>query len=258
MKSRNDTQPQATKQEHQGVNWLLETLRKSESPVVINIVGAATNVAVALNKEPKLFEKKCRGIYLNAGAANSIKDRKLEYNVKLNPLAFSAIFDAPCPVYWMPCATRTNVWKVEGYGSYYGFMQKDILPFLSEKLQNFFMFMFSKKESHRWFSYLKGEVETDLLRKYEQEKRNMWCTAGFIHAAGMGVNSSGGLIPYKPDESSVFSFSPIDAVCDDQGYVDWKLSKKHGDRYIFHVNDIENYQEAVTLAMKDLLLQLSE
>lgn len=256
MTSRKDTQPQASKQEHQGVNWLLETLRKSETPVVINIVGAATNVAVALNKDPELFKKKCRAIYLNAGAANSIKDRKLEYNVRLNPLAFAAIFDAPCPVYWMPCATRTNVWKVEEYGSYYGFTQKDILPFLSKRLQNFFMFMFTKKESHRWFSYLNGEPETSLLRKFGEEKRNMWCTAGFIHAAGKNISPDGRLIPSRSKMLSVSSFLPIDAKCDDQGYVDWKRAKLLGNRFIFHVNDTSSYQKAVTLAMKDLLLQL--
>ena len=57
MTDRNDIQPQATPAEHQGVNWLLNTLQKSEVPVVINIVGAATNVAVALKKNPELFRK---------------------------------------------------------------------------------------------------------------------------------------------------------------------------------------------------------
>jgi len=256
MKSRKDTQSQATNIEIQGVNWLLKTLRESEKPVVINIVGAATNVAVALKKEPELFKKKCKAIYLNAGSANSIKDRKLEYNVKLNPLAYAAIFDAPCPVYWMPCTTRTNIGEVGEYGTYYRFVQKEILPFLPEKLQNFFVFMLAKKESHKWFSYLNGKPETELLNQFGESVRNMWCTAGFIHAAGKKVSPEGELIPGDSEKNPVCSFVPVKASCDDQGYVDWKTDKKPGNRYIFHVDDLNNYQEAMTLAMKELLLQL--
>ncbi len=256
MVSRNDVQPQATPIEHQGINWLLKTLKESESQVVINIVGAATNVAVAIKKDPGLFQKKCKAIYLNAGSANSLKDKKLEYNVKLNPLAFAAIFDAPCPVYWMPCTTRTNIGEVGEYGTYYRFVQKEILPFLSKKLQNFFLFMFDQKESHEWFSYLNGNPETNLLDKFSEETRHMWCTAGFIHSAGKGITAKGEIVPFDSGENSVFSFVPVKASCDNNGYVDWKTDQKAGNRFIFHVNDISNYQKAITFAMKQLLLEL--
>lgn len=256
MTNRDDIQTNANRFDHQGINWLLETLRKSETPVVINIVGAATNVAVALKKEPELFRKKCKAIYLNAGSANSVKDRKLEYNVKLNPSAFSAIFDAPCPVFWMPCTTRTNIGEVGEYGTYYRFIQKEILPFLPEMLQNFFLFMFTKKESHEWFSYLRQKPDLELLIAFGESVRHMWCTAGFIHAAEKKVSPEGNIVALDSDTDSVFSFVPIIANCDDQGYVDWKTSKTPVNRYIFHVTDTQNYQKAVTLAMKSLLSQL--
>ena len=256
MTSRDDIQPNANRFDHQGINWLLETLRKSETPVVINIVGAATNVAIALKKEPELFRKKCKAIYLNAGSANSIKDRKLEYNVKLNPLAYAAIFDAPCPVYWMPCTTRTNIGEVGEYGTYYRFIQKEILPFLSEKLQNFFLFMFTKKESHEWFSYLNQKPDKETLNSFGESVRHMWCTAGFFHAAEKRIDSEGNIINDSSEIDSVFSFVPVTANCDNEGYIDWEISKTSSNRFIFHVNDTQNYQKAVTLAMKNLLMQL--
>jgi hypothetical protein len=258
MANRNDIQPKASNIEHQGINWLLDTLDKSKSPVVINIVGAATNVAVALKKNPVLFKKKCKAIYLNAGSANSIKDKKLEYNVKLNPLAYAAIFDAPCPVYWMPCTTRTNIGEIGEYGTYYRFIQKEILPDLPAKLQNFFLFMLGQKKSHEWFKYLNGKPETDLLNQFGDSVRHMWCTAGFLHAAGKKVTSDGEIVLLNSGENSVFSFIPVKTSCNDIGYVDWEIENDSPNRYIFHVNDTTNYQKAMTIAMKKLLLQLPQ
>lgn len=256
MTSRDDIQPNANRFDHQGINWLLETLRNSETPVVINIVGTATNVAIALKKEPQLFRKKCKAIYLNAGSANSLKDKKLEYNVKLNPLAYAAIFDAPCPVYWMPCTTRTNIGEVGEYGTYYRFTQNEILPFLSEKLQNFFVFMLAKKESHEWFTYLKRKPENDLIDEFGKSIRHMWCTAGFFHAAGKIITAKGEITDGNSKDDSVFSFVPVKTSCNDIGYVDWEIDANSQNRYIFHVNDLVNYQKAITLALKNLLIQL--
>ena len=256
MTKREDTLSQGSKIELQGVNWLIETLRKSASPVVINIVGGATNVAVALKKDPSVFKKKCKAIYLNAGSANSMTDKKLEYNVKLNPLAYAAIFDAPCPVYWMPCMTRTNVMEVGEYGTYYRFLQKEILPDLPEKLQNFFLFMFGQKKSHEWFTYLNGKSDQELLTQHGNAIRHMWCTAGFIHAAGNKVTAEGDIVPASSARASVFSFLPVNVSCNDLGFADWKIDNNSRNRFIFHLNDLANYQKAMTIAMKKLLLQL--
>jgi hypothetical protein len=171
-------------------------------------------------------------------------------------LAFAAIFDAPCPVYWMPCTTRTNIGEVGEYGTYYRFVQKEILPFLSEKLQNFFLFMFDKKESHEWFSCLNKKPDSELLNKFSDEVRHMWCTAGFIHSANKKVTSEGQIVPLGSEKKSVFSFLPIKVSCDDIGYVDWKIDKKAGTRFIFHVDITTDYQKAITRAMKTLLTKL--
>ena len=171
-------------------------------------------------------------------------------------MAFAAIFDAPCPVYWMPCTTRTNIGEVGEYGTYYRFVQKEILPYLSEKLQNFFLFMLDKKQSHEWFSYLNKKSDAGLLNKFGEETRHMWCTAGFIHSANKKITDNGEIVPYRSENNSVFSFVPVKISCDDIGYVDWKIDKKVGNRFIFHVNNTTDYQQAVTLAMKTLLMKL--
>ena len=88
-----------------GVRTLLDILRKSLQPVVINILGSSRDVALAGKLESKLFAEKCAGVYLNAGSGTSDKalTSRLEYNVVLDPLSYAAIFALPCPVYWMPC-----------------------------------------------------------------------------------------------------------------------------------------------------------
>ena len=146
--------------------------------------------------------------------------------------------------------------EVGEYGTYYRFLQKDILPALPEKLQNFFIFMLGEKKSHEWFTYLNGKPETELVNKFGEAFRNMWCTAGFFHAAGKKITSTGEIVPLDSEESPVCTFVPVKTSCDDEGYVDWEPAGNSPDRFIFQVTDLNNYQKAMTTAMKKLLLQM--
>jgi hypothetical protein len=257
MNDKNDIQPNANKIDHQGISWVIETLKKSQAPMIINIVGAATDIAIAAKKEPSLFKEKCKAIYLNAGSAYTGKDNKLEFNVVLNPSAYAAIFDVSCPVYWLPCWNETEIHEVGEYGSYYRFLQDDILPYLPKKLQNFFLFMLGQKSSYKWLEYLNREPEQEFLSKFSNLNRNMWCTAGFFNAVGMKVTTEGEIVPVDSQKDSVFSFTPVKVSCDDKGYTTWKEDTHSKNRYILHVDDLINYQKAMTLALKNLLLQLS-
>ncbi len=256
MKVRNDIQTYAGKRDHHGIMWLLETLRKTKEPVIINVVGTATNIALASKKEPKLFKEKCKCIYLNAGSGYPGKDNQQEYNVTLDPSAYAAIFDVECPVYWMPCVEVAGIGETNQFGTYYRFRQGDILPYLPDKLKNFFLFMLDRKKSHQWLTYLNSKPEDELLLKYGKNNRAMWCTAGFLHSAGKKVTSDGKIINADSPEKGVYNFLPVEVSCDDKGFTTWKLEKQSKNRFIFQVADLQNYQNAMTLAMKELLLKL--
>lgn len=86
----------------------------------------------------------------------------------------------------------------------------------------------------------------------------MWCTAGFLHAAGKKVNPDGKIVPLHSADKSVFSFEPVRVSCDDEGYTSWELNGHINDRFIFHVKDLKNYQDAMKVALKELLLQLPQ
>jgi hypothetical protein len=262
LKSRNDIQPDASSMDHHGVRMILEILRKSPQPVVINILGSSRDVAIAGKREPKLFATKCAAIYLNAGTGSPTMSpaSKLEYNVTLDKFAFAAIFDLPCPVYWMPCfeemESRTKK-AVREYGTHYIFKQDEILPHLSEKVQNYFAYMFGRYTDSNWLDHLKGQNDKTLLFKIGSEQRHMWCTGGFLHAAGYTISHSGKIVSLNENPKlPVFTFDPIRIKCDDSGITEWKHDSNAKNCFIFHVRNMAQYQQAMTKAMKSLLVSL--
>ena len=262
LESRNDVQEYALPADRHGVQMVLDVLRKSPEPVVINILGSSRDVAIAGKKDPELFKAKCAAIYLNAGTGSPKMSpaSKLEYNVTLERYAFAAIFDLPCPVYWMPCFEEMESRRqqeVREYGTHYKFRQEKILPHLSDMVQNYFAYMFGKYTDHNWLDYLKGTKDEALLSKVGSMNRHMWCTAGFLHAAGYTVTRDGQIVPRNDkNEQPVFTFDAIKVECTDNGLTHWVRDGSSKDRFIFHVQDTDSYQSAMTGAMKSLLTAL--
>jgi len=268
---RQDKQPEVEGSDKNGVQMLLDTLAKSPDPVFINIVGSARDVAIAGNRAPELFKEKCAGIYLNAGTGTPDTDEEMEieYNVRLNPAAYGAVFDIPCPIFWMPCfealgpavdgASDLDSWEIGGeYGTWYKFLQKDILDHLGDRMQKFFAFMLGRVESANWLNYLKDPKDEAILSKKGNDFRHMYCTAGFFHVAGKGVTSDGEIVDLrKGGDESLFTFDPIDVQCDDLGITRWTPAKGSTNRFLFHVKDVEKYAAAMTKAMRSLVQTLS-
>ena len=241
-----------------GVNMVLDILEKSGEPVVIHIVGSCRDIVAAARRSPELFREKCKAIYLNAGA--SMPDSPAEYNVWLDPYTYSQVFAIPCPVYWMPCFDMADPaigYSVGEYGTYYTFMQGDILPHLSPSMKNFFMYALSRTADNRWLESLNYPVNEAQMAQFSELGRGMWCTGGFLHTVGKTVLRSGkiAMIGECPDEE-VFRFEPISITCSDEGHTDWKLDSNATDRYIFRVLDIDAYPAAMTTAMKEMLIKM--
>jgi hypothetical protein len=262
LTSRNDTQASASSTDLQGVQMIINILKESPRPVAINILGSSHDVAIAGKREPDLFAAKCAAVYLNAGTGSPTMGpaSKLEYNVTLDRLAYAAIFDLPCPVYWMPCFEEMESWRqhsVREYGTHYEFQQDQILPYLSQNVQKYFAYMFGRYTDHNWLHYLKSPKDQALLSKVGGMTRHMWCTAGFFHAAGYTVCGDGQIVPLNgKSKSPVFTFDPIQIKCEDNGVTKWKHDESSKRRFIFHVRDVNRYQSAMTTAMKSLLMTL--
>jgi len=262
MRSREDAQPYASASDHQGIRMVLDILRESDRPVIINVIGDSRTIGVAGRKAPQLFAEKCAGIYLNAGCGAPKKpaDAKLEYNVTLDKPAYEAIFDLPCPVYWMPCfesLDRRDSARAPAFGTHYRFRQGEILPHLSKSVQGYFAYMFARRTDHNWLRTLEGKPDETLLAEVAQQDRHMWCTAGFLHAAGYTITPDGATprLDAKTD-AVVFSFDPIKITGMGPGGNEWSPDLSSTKRFIFHVRDTEHYRSAVTTAMKALLMDL--
>jgi len=264
MMSRKDAQPDADLPSHAAANALLNVLRQSPEPVVINIVGSCRDIALAGLKDPGLFSKKCAAIYLNAGTGSPDpqKSAVLEYNVQRNPASYAAIFDLPCPVYWMPCwdevAWTVQERKVMEWSTHYQFRQGEILSHLSPVMQNYFLYALDRSSNQNWLRYLLDPVDPALLEKYGAMERSMWSTAAFFHQAGYSVDRSGNIVPLERiSKDGVFAFEPVSVTCDDMGVTRWRLDRASSTRFKFHVLDLQNYQQAMVTAMRSLLTPLT-
>jgi len=71
------------------------------------------------------------------------------------------------------------------------------------------------------------------------------------------ISRGGDIAPLnKAGVSGVFTFDPIKVSCDENGLTQWTVDEKSKDRYVFHILDLEDYQSAMTKAMKSLLTAL--
>jgi hypothetical protein len=241
------------------MRFILDTLQSSSDPVTIHIVGSCRDVALALDAAPELFRANCAGIYLNAGQGAPDPETwvGLEYNVAVNAAAYQSLFSAPCPLYWVPCyyaiyEDRT----VREYASWWDFEQGEVLRDLPGGFQNYFLSVLGQRPTADWLSDLLGPVDAAALETFSRKRRNMWSTAGFLHASGRAVRTSGEIVALEDAGSdALFGFLPVTVQCDDAGRTRWQHADEGTERFIFRVNNIEHYASAMTRAVKTLLLE---
>lgn len=243
------------------IELLLRTLERAPEKVTMHIVGSCRDVAAACKMRPDLFRDKVKALYLNAGSA--FESEVVEYNVLLDPEAYAAIFALPCPVYWMPCFHTLSPAHTAGdsgldkyYGTYYLFRQDEILPELSPEMQNFFMFALSRSADNQWLKVMNAPVNPEHTAYFGARNRNMWCTGGFLHAAGLKATCAGEIVSLDAPEEAAYGFVPVKLSCDEKGHVEWAETDEPTDRYIYCVHQPKAYGPSLTTAMKNLLKAL--
>ena len=128
----------------------------------------------------------------------------------------------------------------------------------SERVQNYFMAMYAggKTADGLWLQQLAAPKDAEALAAQGSRDRNMWCTAGFLHAAGLTVTKSGEIVPLKSASDVVFAFEPVRVKCSAAGVTEWTKDPQSKKRFILRVTDVERYQSAMTSALKSLLTKL--
>jgi hypothetical protein len=242
---------------------ILRVLEDAAEPVSITIVGSARDVAIAGNRAPELFEKKCRGIYpvIGTGTTDPDKGANSDHNLLLDTPAFRALFEIPCPVYWTPCVETfiPGKWIIDPqqYSCCWLFRQDEILPHLSPRVQNYFLYALTPEADNRWQRYLAREVDGEKLAKVGEQPRHMWSTAPLMHAAGMSVRNDGTMIPLEQaNGDAVFGYERVRVQTFEKGIESWALAADAKNRFIFENKDLAQYPLAMTQALKQLLCGL--
>ncbi len=260
LKNRRDSLSDAPTQETAAVRFIIDQLRAAAHPVALVCVGSAADIIVAALREPELFKAKCAGVYLNSGSAhdNPANPAQLEFNVNLDPSAYAAMFDLPCPLYWFPCWHTTEQRQSGASGSFYWLPHREALADVSAGLANYFAYMFDKSADPKWLRAMKAMPPAATWDKVLAEKRGMWSTASQFAAAGLTVTRDGEIVAaHAASGTEVFKFQAVDASCVDDGRTTWRAADKETDRWMLSVTDVARYPSAMTRALGTLFRELT-
>jgi hypothetical protein len=226
-----------------GVGLILRVLRESRRPVTIVITGSSRDVAAAYNREPRLFRRKVRRLYLNDGNAVG---RQFEYNVQLDPHAYRRLMESDLPVYWCPCFGGDEVWSTGPHATWWRFRQGELFEPLSPGLLGYFAYALARATSDPAQALSDPAFRAGLGPEWRvatwAQERSMWSTASLLHAAGESL-------PVFAFERLTWQFAGPDAVA---------LTPPAGDtpRRVFRVVDAERYPSALAQRLVELLTPL--
>lgn len=252
LKNRRDALADAPLRETAAVRFIHDQLKAATRPLALVCVGNAADIIIAALRDPGLFRAMCSGVYLNSGSAhdNPSKPGQLEFNVKLDPAAYAAMFDLPCPLYWFPCWHTTEQRQSGAEGSFYWLPHRDALAGLSAGLANFFAYLFEKSANPKWLRAMSKAPEGAAWEKVLGDRRGMWSTASQFAAAGLTVTKEGEIVEAgAAGGAAVFQVLPVAATCADDGRTTWKIADEPTGRWMLSVTDVARYPDAMTRAV---------
>jgi len=162
-----------------GVELMAKVLRESPVPVTIKI-STGTDLAVLFNRDPELCRTKIRAVYFNAGHGQGGETD--EYNVSLDPVGFTRIFETGLNLYWNPCFGKARE-VGDGHCNFFSIEdQRRLLVRSSVKLNRFFSYalLCPKTDPMEW-------LEKGPLAAIPEQTRWMWTPPVLAHAAGREV-----------------------------------------------------------------------
>ncbi len=255
VRSRFDSLEDLSEIQRGGVNAILDTLQKSDSPVRIVAVGDCSDIAAAFRTAPELFREKCQRVYINAGTGRITEGREREWNVVLNRAAYAALFDLPCPIYWCPCFHIIHD-EPEYFGpcnegengSVFFADQAPLFDRMTLRVRNFFSYMFERSNDLMWLAWLDRKESSPALEEERGQKRRFYSTASIFHAANLAVDLDGNVVDWSKAKNSVYTFEPVQVSCDDTGVTKWNYASSDTGRYILKISS-PRYASAMAEAM---------
>ena len=239
------------------VTLLLNALERTKTKVDIHMCGSCKDVLIAYRTAPELFREKCDCIYLNAGTYD--KQEPLEYNVSLEPYAFSQIFEIPCNIRWSPCFDRLRPYPymTAERANYYSIEQSESVALMSDAIKKYYNYMYGLVLDVGWLSYLRAPLDKELLESWSGQTRQMWSTPGFLFSAGKRVSAAGEIVDENSDCKPIYHYTPVKVEVLPTGQLKWQDTES-SNITMFRNVDPNGYEKAMREVIKTLMSALPD
>ena len=262
LKSPDDKGLDQTPEFQRGVEFIVQTLRASATPVCIATLGSVRDVVAAFNREPGLFRTNVAMVLAFIGEASDPEYQ--EYNVGLDPQAFVGLMRSGLPVYWVPCFDG-GLWQNRGHASFWRASHRALLGKAAPEVIQYFIYALEKEGSEP-LAFLSRPVEPERQARLFADTRNLWCAAVLGVMSGREVVRDGGkwtcALPGSDGQTGgagrkpLFGFSEVEVSVDDAGVVGYgKRPGSHRVR-LFEVRDPAQYEPRMVEATAGLLASL--
>jgi len=244
-------------EEQAGVRLLLDILAECRDRVVVSVVGSARVLTAAYNRSPEFLGEKVRSVLLNAG---STAGPKREWNVGLDPEAYTGLWRTGLPIHWYPCATEEGAFNPDHErGTYWKSTHAAIFRDLAPPLRAWFAYALTRDRRGDIIGVLDDEISPSIWNRILAQERNMWSTVSLVMAAGrvlaktsMGwrfipssMAATGSVWPWRLD--------PITATVSQAADVQWRLAGERGNALLFGRERGSGFGEAMAEALAVLL-----
>ena len=260
MRSPNDDMADAPAFQQAGIDLLIETLRASEDPVDVVSFGSARPLAVALNREPELLERKIRLAHLCVGAYPA---GYVEWNVQLDVHAFVRVIRSPLRLAVYPCATEKSPFALGAYNCYWAMEDLNWVREMAAPLQRYIEFAFCKSSRVDFLNVLdETEPLADMAEHYGHA-HHVWETAVWAQVADRRFVSARGE-PYRflpmasaSADAKVVEEGLLPCVLEvsDDGRLAMRETQDATTATLYFRRDPQAYQTAAGQALRDLYLR---
>jgi pyrimidine-specific ribonucleoside hydrolase len=247
-------------QEQAGVNLLLDLLERSETRVVISVVGSCRVLTAAFNRNRELVRSKVRSILLNAGSSAGSKQ---EWNVGLDPEAYRGLWQSGLPIHWYPCATEQGAFKSDHeHGTYWSASHAALLDGISPPLQAWFVYALTGSNRTDTIKVLSEKPPQETWNDLRTQRRNLWATASLVMGAGRVLAKTKDGWRFIPDDNAMhqeawaWRMDPISASVTEKAQILWQPLKTGGNAFLFGRERRNGFSAAMAEALNALLKSL--
>jgi pyrimidine-specific ribonucleoside hydrolase len=191
LKSAQDKMVDVPAFQQQGVELILDTLKRSTEPVHILSFGSARPIAAAFNRDPALFRAKVARIHLCAGASAA---GHLEWNVALDRQAIVCLLRNQLPVALYPCAAdnardvgygiHSPAHSYDSHNTYYKLPNLQFIPQMQPQLRRYLEFAFTRAVRVDFLRALDEDANPPLEAKLLSKEHYVWETGVWICVTG--------------------------------------------------------------------------